>query len=100
MSEQKNILLICVNKFNEIGGIETYNKKLIQIIEKYFRNVNIDIFLPCVSSDKKNLDEKYNGLYQYYVNNIKTKNTYINFILSSIYSKYRLKKLLNKKNMI
>ena len=97
MSEQKNILLICVNKFNEIGGIETYNKKLIQIIEKYFRNVNIDIFLPCVSSDKKNLDEKYNGLYQYYVNNIKTKNTYINFILSSIYSKYRLKKLLNKK---
>ncbi|MBO6095420.1 hypothetical protein J6P11_05495 [bacterium] len=46
MKLKKNVLLITVNKIDGHGGVATYNKKLIEIIEKNFKDINIDILLP------------------------------------------------------
>ena len=98
MKLKKNVLLITVNKIDGHGGVATYNKKLIEIIEKNFKDINIDILLPGFWNKYINKSEKYKGIYQYYFSNFKSKNIYINQLLSPFSGRKILKKLLHKQN--
>ena len=92
--KNKRILLIAWHKLNTLGGVQTYNNLLIKIIEKYFKNIDIDVFLTCRSNKKNN--DKYNNKYLYYESGLNTKNIYINELFSNICARKNIKKLLNE----
>ncbi|MBO6095418.1 hypothetical protein J6P11_05485 [bacterium] len=97
MQTNKNVLLIVPYKLDKVGGIETYNKLLIKIIKNNFLNINIDILLTEISIKQIDKNEKYDDIYQYHVNNFKSKNIYINWFLSPLLVKKIINQLLNKK---
>ena len=97
MQTNKNVLLIVPYKLDKVGGIETYNKLLIKIIKNNFLNINIDILLTEISIKQIDKNEKYDDIYQYHVNNFKSKNIYINWFLSPLLVKKTINQLLNKK---
>ena len=97
MKSNKNILIIIKDKLSTVGGIVTYNKMLIEIIENNFQNINIDIFLPDSSTKDVNRDEVYNGVYKYYANTYNTKNIHINNLLHYIFSRKAIRNLLKVK---
>lgn len=44
-TQNKNILIILNNELDKIGGVETYNKKIIEILTKYYDIDDIDIVI-------------------------------------------------------
>ncbi|MBR4486382.1 hypothetical protein IKS57_03365, partial [bacterium] len=98
MISDKNILLIVEDEFDTVGGVQTYNKLLIQIVEKYFKHVNFDIYLP--NKSIKNLDRnesRYFGIYKYYYNDLICNSPYINMLFYHIYARITINALLKKK---
>ena len=98
MQTNKNVLLIVPYKLDKVGGIETYNKLLIKIIKNNFLNINIENLLTEISIKQINKNEKYDDIYEYHVNNFKSKNIYINWFLSPLLVRKTINQLLNKKN--
>lgn len=51
----KRVLLIEIHPSNEVGGAETYNRKLLNILHTYYKNVEVDevtLFPPIFDGDK------------------------------------------------
>ena len=94
MQNNKKVLLILEDKLNTIGGVQTYNKILINIIKNNFKNVNIDVFLPLFN--KKNEEEKYSEINAIYFNNCNIKNKYFNQLLLPFYARNTIKKIIKK----
>lgn len=59
--KNKRILLVVWDKLDTLGGVQTYNKLLIQIIENNFKNIDIDILLTSNSYKDINDYDKYNN---------------------------------------
>ena len=98
MKFSKNVLLIVEDEFNTVGGVQTYNKILIHIIESYFKNINIDIFLPNKSYKMFGKTEQKYSIYKYFYNDlIISNNSYINMLFYPIYARKKLKELFNIK---
>ena len=96
MQESKNILLILEDKLNTIGGVQKYNKALINIVKNNFKNINIDVFLPLFT--EINEHEQYNEINNIYVNNFSIKNKYINQLLIPFYARHGIKEIIKQNN--
>ena len=97
--KNKRILLVVWEKLDTLGGVQTYNKLLIQIIENNFKNIDIDIDILLTGNSYKDINDydKYNNEYTYYKISINTKNVYINQLFSNICARKKIKELLNNK---
>lgn len=53
--EEKKILLIAYNPLNIVGGIETYNNALVDVLKKYFPDVKIHIAIVSLENAHKRI---------------------------------------------
>ncbi|MBO6072375.1 hypothetical protein J6P59_01775 [bacterium] len=96
----KRVLLIENRPDYGMGGVENYNRKLFNILERNFKNIQIDraAFLPCENVSNPRLFNNYYHIFDEN-NNYRTKNGELNFIkISFLFLKFRclVYKLYNK----